>query len=237
MGLFSKKKDEKKVDSNFLIEAKDRIIASVKGDRSKVYEFVDDYGSTNSEDPEDVELRFIHALACICNPEGTLGAMGAYNAYYEPIKCNNYLYYTYKILKTLNIKFIDAAFDDKSIYRLVTEFATLLECYVNEKSYEEYISFDSNPCLNFANYVYTVEMTQDILEYETDYHKYVKYYILAYAIRCHYKEHPDVFEKDKFLLDDSFYAKPRRYGLEELLKDFRDSVTYKECLIDFKEEN
>jgi hypothetical protein len=34
MGLFSRKKDEKKVDSNFLIEAKDRIIASVKGDRS-----------------------------------------------------------------------------------------------------------------------------------------------------------------------------------------------------------
>ena len=236
MGIFSKKKEEKKNESNFLMDAKDKIISSVLGDRSKVYEFVDDYGSTNSEDPEDIEFRFVHALSCLCNPEETLGGMGAYNGYFESIKCNNYLYFTYKILKSLNIAFIDAAFDDSNKYRLVTEFATLLECFVNEKSYEEFISFESNPCLNFANYVYNVEMTQNILEYETKYHKYVKYYILAYAVRCNYKEHTDVFEKDKFLLDNSFYEKPRRYGLEELLKDFKDSVTYKECLVDFKEE-
>ena len=65
---------------------------------------------------------------------------------------------------------------------------------------------------------------------ETDYYKYMLFSFVFYVVNAYSKGKTDVFEKDSFLLDDSFYSKVRRHGIEDLFDEFKDRITYKECL-------
>lgn len=229
MGLFNKKKEEEKIPYRLLPETKDNVL-SVVNDYDMMYEFLDDYAKSDSNDPMTRESLYIGALSWLANPEGSGTGNIILNRYYDPIRCNNILYYTYQLLKDLDITFLNGYHDDGNIYRLVYAFASLLDYYVNEKTYEEFIDFESNPCLAFANYIYNMDIASLHYTIETDFYKYMLFSFVFYVVNAYSKGKTDVFEKDSFLLDDSFYSKVRRHGLEDLFDEFKDRITYKECL-------
>ena len=111
MGLFNKKKEEEKIPYRLLPETKDNLL-SVVNNYDMVYEFLDDYAKSDSNDPRTRESLYIGALSWLANPEGSGTGNIILNRYYDPIRCNNILYYTYQLLKDLDITFINGYFDE-----------------------------------------------------------------------------------------------------------------------------
>lgn len=175
--------------------------------------------------------NFIAAIFCLTGVDDYYSVRYCRD-YYEPLKDNNDLYAMHKILTSFNEK-IDFIFRPQSIilssdpefrscgivsqyyFELVNDFANLMD----KLSFEEFTDLSINKALSLFKALCDNYVSEHAI-----------FYVIDYLTNCIKKGNNDCYEKDSFLFDISYYKKPRRYGVEELLKDIHDTVTYKENL-------